>query len=94
LTSVENQKHYAIDTTSPPASLELYSDPDIQESMPFASPEVVQVTTARPSTISAEKYNQLSTFYFNATHSVLTGESDAMTAVELLELDLEDLLAE
>jgi trehalose/maltose transport system substrate-binding protein len=94
LTSVENQKHYAIDTTSPPASLELYSDPDIQESMPFASPEVVQVTTARPSTISAEKYNQLSTFYFNAAHSVLTGESDAMTAVELLELDLEDLLAE
>lgn len=94
MTSVENQKHYALDTTSPPASLELYSDPDIQAAMPFSSPEVVAVTTARPSTITAEKYNEVSTLYFNAVHSIITGESDATTALELLELDMQDLLAE
>ncbi len=94
MTSVENQKYYALDTTSPPASLELYSDPDIQAAMPFSSPEVVAVTTARPSTVTAEKYNEVSTLYFNAAHSIITGESDAETALELLELDMQALLAE
>ena len=68
------RKHYSIDTTSPPAVAALYADPDIQAAMPFASPEVVEVTTARPSTISADKYNQLSTLYFSAVHSILSGE--------------------
>lgn len=92
MTGAENQKFYSIDTSSPPAVYELYSDPDIQEAMPFASPEVVEVTTARPSTIAAEQYNQLSTLYFNAVHSVLTGDSDAASALELLELDIQELL--
>jgi trehalose/maltose transport system substrate-binding protein len=30
--------------------------------------------------------------FFNAVHSVLTGELDALTAFEELELDLQDLL--
>ena len=77
-----------------PAVLALYSDPDIQAAMPFSSPEVVEVTTARPSTATAEKYNEVSTLYFEAVHSVLTGEQDAASAMELLELDLMDLLSE
>jgi trehalose/maltose transport system substrate-binding protein len=94
MTSAENQKFYSIDTSSPPAVAALYADPDIQAAMPFASPEVVEVTTARPSTVTAEKYNQLSTLYFTAVHSILSGESDAQTALELLELDIEALLSE
>ena len=94
MTSVENQKFYSIDTSSPPASLELYADEDIQEAMPFSSPEVVEVTTARPSTVTAEKYNEVSTLYFTAVHSILTGREDADTALELLELDLMALLAD
>ncbi len=92
MTSVENQKHYAIDTSSPPAALELYSDPDIQEAMPFASPEVVEITTARPSNFSKDQYNAISTLYFSAVHSILTGEEDADVAMELLELDIMSLL--
>ncbi len=92
MTSAENQKHYSIATSSPPAVLELYSDPDIQEAMPFASPEVVEITTARPSTVTGEQYNEVSTLYFTAAHSILTGEEDAATALELLELDLQELL--
>jgi trehalose/maltose transport system substrate-binding protein len=94
MTSVENQKFYSIDTSSPPASLELYADADIQEAMPFSSPEVVEVTTARPSTVTAEQYNEVSTLYFTAVHSILTGREDADTAMELLELDLMALLAD
>ncbi len=92
MTGEENQKQYSIDTSSPPAMLSLYSDPDIQAAMPFSSPEVVEVTTARPSTATADKYNEVSTLYFTAVHSILTGEEDAATALELLELDLQDLL--
>ncbi|MCB9137086.1 MAG: ABC transporter substrate-binding protein [Caldilineaceae bacterium] len=92
MTSAENEKHYSIDTTSPPGILDLYSDPDIQASMPFADPAIVEVTTPRPSTATAAKYNEVSTLYFTAVHSILTGEEDAQTALELLELDLMTLL--
>lgn len=94
MTSAENQKFYSIDTSSPPAVFELYSDPEIQAAMPFSSPEVVAVTTARPSTITAEKYNEVSTLYFTAVHNILTGQEDADVALELLELDLQTLLAD
>ena len=45
---------------------------------------------ARPSTATAPQYNQVSELFFQAVHSVLTGESDAQTAIEYLELDLMD----
>lgn len=82
MTSVENQKHYSIDTSSPPAALELYDDPDVQEAMPFASPDIVEITTARPSNFARDQYNAVSTLYFEAVHSILTGEEDADVALE------------
>ncbi|MEQ8674879.1 MAG: ABC transporter substrate-binding protein [Aggregatilineales bacterium] len=94
MTSVENQKSYSIDTSSPPAALELYDDPDIQEAMPFASPDIVEITTARPSNFARDQYNAVSTLYFEAVHSILTGEEDADVALELLELDLMALFDE
>ncbi len=94
MTSVENQKFYSIDTSSPPAALELYDDPDIQEAMPFASPDIVEITTARPSNFARDQYNAVSTLYFEAVHSILTGEEDADVALELLELDLIALFEE
>ena len=94
MTSVENQKFYSIETSNPPAALELYSDPDIQAAMPFADPSIVEITTARPSNFSRDQYNAVSTLYFEAVHSILTGEEDADVAMELLELDLMELLGE
>jgi trehalose/maltose transport system substrate-binding protein len=94
MTSVENQKEYALDTSSPPAALELYDDPDIQAALPFASTDIVEITTARPSNFSKDQYNAVSTLYFTAIHSILTGEEDAEVALELLELDLEALVGE
>jgi trehalose/maltose transport system substrate-binding protein len=94
MTGMENAKYYAIDTTFPPVILALYEDPDIQEAVPYASPEIVEIVTPRPSTVSADKYNEVSTLYSTAVHSILTGEVDAATAMELLELDLQALLAD
>lgn len=94
MTSVENQYHYSLDTSSPPAALELYEDPDIQAAMPFASPDIVEITTARPSNFARDQYNAVSTLYFASVHSILTGEEDADVALELLELDLMELFEE
>ncbi len=94
LTSVESQKDFAVFTTNPPGAIELYSDPDLIEAMPFIRPDLAEVTTARPSNFSKDKYNAVSTLYFNAVHSILTGEEDAEVALELLELDLADLLGQ
>lgn len=91
MTSVENQKHYSIDTSSPPAALELYDDEEIQEAMPFASADIVEIAEARPSNYARDQYNAVSTLYFTAVHSILTGEEDADVAMELLELDLMEL---
>lgn len=92
MTGAENAKFYAIDTTFPPVILDLYNDPDIQAAVPYASPDIVQIVTPRPSTVTADKYSEVSTLYFTAVHSILTGETDAATALELLELDLQELL--
>lgn len=94
MTSVEGQKTYSLITTSPPAALELYDDPEIQEAMPFASTDIVEIATARPSNYAGDQYNAVSTLYFEAVHSILTGEEDAEVALELLELDLESLFEE
>jgi trehalose/maltose transport system substrate-binding protein len=94
MTGKDNAKFYAIDSTFPPAILELYSDPDILAAVPYANPDIVEITTPRPSTITAQKYNEVSTLYFTAVHSILTGEQDAATALELLELDLEKLIGQ
>ncbi|MCA9893787.1 MAG: ABC transporter substrate-binding protein [Anaerolineae bacterium] len=94
MTSVENQKLYSIQSSNPPAALVLYDDPDIQAALPFASTDIVQITTARPSNFSKDQYNAVSTLYFDAVHSILTGEEDADVAMELLELDLQELLGQ
>ncbi len=93
-TNEESQLAYSVATSSPPAIAALYEHPDIQTAMPFARPGIVEITTARPSTVTGTRYNEVSTLYFNAVHSILTGEEDADVALELLELDLIALLGE
>lgn len=92
--SYDEQKAYALATTSPPGIGALYEDSDIQALMPWASLDVVAGVTPRPSYGVGDKYNEVSTLYFTAVHSILTGEEDADVAMELLELDLQKLLAE
>lgn len=94
LTSLEEQKVRAIEGSFNPTIMSLYEDPDVLEATPFFGSlyDVFINAVARPSTISAPKYNEASTLFFNAVHSVLTGDNDAQTAFEELELDLQDLL--
>jgi trehalose/maltose transport system substrate-binding protein len=74
----------------------LYADEEILASFPHWAElyPILSNTVTRPSTVSGAAYNEVSTAFFTSVHSVLTGESDAATALELLELDLEAIMAE
>ncbi|MCP4405761.1 MAG: ABC transporter substrate-binding protein [bacterium] len=87
-------KARAIGGTFLPTIMSLYKDPDVLNTHPFMGRlyDVFINAVARPSTITAPKYNQVSTKFFNAVYDVLTGKKDAQDAIDELELDLEDLL--
>ncbi len=93
LTSEEGQKINALNDSLLPTIESLYSDEEILANTPFFADlfDVFTNAVARPSTITAPNYNQTSVAFFNAVHGVLTGETDAQTAVEELELDIADI---
>ncbi|MDH3301019.1 MAG: ABC transporter substrate-binding protein [Acidimicrobiia bacterium] len=93
LTSEEGQKINALNDSLLPTIEALYSDDEVLANTPFFADlfDVFTNAVARPSTITAPNYNQTSVAFFNAVHGVLTGETDAQTAVEELELDIADI---
>ncbi|MCB9436519.1 MAG: ABC transporter substrate-binding protein [Anaerolineales bacterium] len=96
MTSEAQQKHRAIVGSYNPTIGSVYQDAEVLEATPIFGSlyDVFVSTVARPSTVSAPQYNQVSTLYFTAVHSVLSGDEDAETAMTLLELDLAELLGE
>ncbi|MBF8436599.1 ABC transporter substrate-binding protein [Halanaerobiaceae bacterium Z-7014] len=93
LAGYESQKMRAVEASMNPTIEELYEDEEVLEAVPFFGElyDVFVNAVARPSTVSAPNYNQVSEYYYQAVHSVLTGQDDALTALEYLELDLQDL---
>jgi len=47
---------------------------------------------ARPSTVTGEDYNQVSTIYFTEVNKVLTGQQTGQEAVESIESQLQGVL--
>lgn len=96
LVSPEVQKERALRLSNLPTIEALYTDAEIAEQIPFIAQlvPVFQNASPRPSTVTADKYNDVSVAYFTAVHSVLTGEAEAATAMEDLEVQLEDILGE
>lgn len=93
LASYEAQKMRAVEGSMNPTIKALYKDPEVLEASPFMGSlyDVFTNAVARPSTATSPNYNQVSTLFFQAVYSVLTGENDAQTALEELELDLQEL---
>ncbi|MGH8871852.1 MAG: ABC transporter substrate-binding protein [Acidimicrobiia bacterium] len=93
MASEAEQKRRAIEYSLNPTIESLYSDPEVLEAAPFFGDlfDVFTNAVARPSTITSPQYSDVSALFFNATHSVLTGEADAEDAFLELELDLMDL---
>ncbi|MDT8306409.1 MAG: ABC transporter substrate-binding protein [Anaerolineae bacterium] len=94
MASAEEQKIRAIEGSFNPTIMSLYEDPEVLEASPFFGDlyDVFVNAVARPSTVTAPQYAETSTLFYNAVHSVLTGNADAEDAFAELELDLQDLL--
>ena len=93
LASYEEQKIRAVEGSLNPTIAALYEDPDVLEASPFFGSlyDVFVNATPRPSTATAPNYAAVSRAFFTAVHDVLTGAEDADVALELLELDLQDI---
>lgn len=95
ITSAEAQKFRATLGSSLPTIGDLYSDEDVLAANPFFG-QLYDVfnggAVARPSTVTGEDYNQVSTIYFTEVNKVLTGQQTGQQAVESIESQLQGLL--
>jgi trehalose/maltose transport system substrate-binding protein len=95
LTSREIQKKRVLENSLEPTIASLYQDPDILKALPYYARYLSVFrdgAVARPSTVSADLYNDVSAAYFTAVNQVLTGNTDAKTAVADLETKLKGIL--
>ena len=93
LTSSDEQKRRAIKGSYNPTIASLYQDADVLAATPFFG-ELYDTFTnavARPSKVTGEKYNQVSSEFFNAAHDVLSGKSPAADRLAALESKLDRL---
>ncbi|MDD1781200.1 ABC transporter substrate-binding protein [Enterovibrio sp. ZSDZ35] len=90
LTSLEEQKRRAIVGSYNPTIESLYEDEEVLTAVPFFGSlyNTFANGTPRPSTATGAKYNQVSNAFWNATHSVLSGNVTADAALTKLNKDL------
>lgn len=88
------QKLRAVEGSFNPTIEELYKDEEVLEANPFFESlyEVFVNAVPRPSSPAGKEYGRVSERFFQATYSVLNGESDVENAYSYLELEIEDLL--
>lgn len=90
LTSEEEQKRRAIEASYNPTLESLYQDEEVLAAVPFFETlyETFTNAVARPSAPTGDNYSRVSNAFFNATHSVLSGDLSGEQAVSQLEKDL------
>ncbi len=93
MASEEVQKMRATDASLNPTIDHLYEDEEVLEANPFFEElyDVFVSAEPRPSTIAGDNYSAVSSIVYSEAHSVLTGEQDALTALEYMELEIQDL---
>jgi len=95
MTSREAQKIRATQGSYLPTIGDLYEDAEVLDANPFFG-QLYDVfaggAVARPSTVTGEQYNEVSTIYFTEVSRVLTGQQTGQQAVEEIESQLQSLL--
>lgn len=93
LSSTEVQKNRAINQANLPTIEALYDDADVAEAQPLIPnwKEIFQNAVPRPSAPTQTDYNQVSSLFWNAVHSTLSGNGDAAQNLEILEFELTEL---
>jgi trehalose/maltose transport system substrate-binding protein len=96
MTGFDQQKERALSPQgNPPTIPAVYEEPELQADLLMSRlGPILGTAYARPSVATGARYNEASSLFSTAVHSVLTGQADALTVMEDLELDLLDLLAD
>jgi trehalose/maltose transport system substrate-binding protein len=90
LTGPEEQKRRAVAGSFNPTAPALYDDAEVREAAPFVAElsDVFANAVARPATATGEDYNRVSSAFYNAVHSVLSGQAEPEAALSRLEGEL------
>lgn len=90
MSSFSVQKARAIDHSLLPTRPDVYADAEVKEKQPLFSKltTTFENSSARPSSVTGKKYNRVSNKFWNAVHSVLSGNQSASDALATLEKDL------
>jgi trehalose/maltose transport system substrate-binding protein len=91
LTSTAVQKDRAIEGSYQPTIPALYNDAEVLKAVPFFKDLAKRNPVARPSSVTGTKYNEVSTAFWNAAHSVLTGKAKGAAALAGLEKQLNQI---
>jgi trehalose/maltose transport system substrate-binding protein len=95
--SPEVQKSFAIEQSRLPTIPDLYDDKDVLAANPYYArlkPVFLGGAVARPSTVTKDLYNDVSTAYFTAVNQILTGQAEPAAGVQGLQSKLENILAD
>ncbi len=93
LAGYESQLMRATDGSMNPTIAELYEHEDVLEANPFMGDlyDVFINAVARPSTISAPNYAEVSGAFVDEIHPVLRGQAEVYEALEYLEISLQEI---
>src|SRR6218665_389210 len=93
LSSDAVQKERAINQSNLPTIPSLYEDADVLAASPFMAnwKAIFEQAVPRPSAPTKIKYNEVSSLFWSAVHSTLSGNGTAAENLEGLEADLTDL---
>lgn len=90
-TSPEMQEFWSINRTLLPTRPALYQDPEVLAANPYYEnllPVFSGGAVPRPSTVTGDLYNDVSTAYFTAVNQILSGQVEAAEGVAELEEEL------
>ncbi|WMS43976.1 ABC transporter substrate-binding protein [Acuticoccus sp. MNP-M23] len=93
LTSEKEQKRRAIEASYNPTIKALYEDEEVLAANPFFGSlyDTFVNAVARPSRPTGDKYNRVSSAFWNASHAVLSGKQSATDALADLENQLKSV---
>jgi len=90
LTGPAEQRRRALTGGYYPTRPRLYRDPEVQAAHPIFATlvESSRRLVLRPSAVTGQRYNRVSSAFWNTAHAVLSGQADAETALHSLDRSL------
>lgn len=93
LTGEAEQKRRAVEASYNPTLVALYDDPEVLEANPFFGQlfETFENAVARPSRVTGQHYNRVSSAFWTAAHDILAGDAEAEARLGALQGELNRL---